>query len=321
MRLSICLCTYNGARYLGEQLASFERQTRLPDELVVCDDGSSDGTRDILVAFRERAPYPVRVVVNETRLGPAKNFEKAIGLCTGDLIALSDQDDVWLPERLALGEAALAADSGAGLAFSDATIVDEALRPLGYGLWDAIAFAPEEQVRVRGGDAMPVLLRHQVVTGMTMTFRATLRPWVLPIPPSWIQDGWIALLVAATGRLLPIAQPLVLYRQHVGSRIGAARMGWRELLRRARRPGVGSGLATDVERFRAAREHLQAAAGVPLRAGAAAGLDDMLAHLEVRNSLERPRLKRLVPVLREAATGRYQRYSRGAQSVAQDLFW
>jgi len=320
-RLSVALCTYNGARHLGEQLASLERQTRAPDELVVCDDGSSDGTLPILDALRERVPYPVRVVVNATRLGPTKNFEQAIGLCTGDLIALSDQDDVWLPERLALGEAALAADAGAGLAFSDATMADEALRPLGYDLWDAITFTEEEQARVRGGDAVPVLLRHQVVTGATMTFRAALRPAVLPVPPCWIHDGWIAFLAAATGRLVPLPEPLVLYRQHDRNLIGARRRGLLDLIRSARRPGAGAGLLTDLERFRAVRDWL-ARPDVPLvREDACSRIDDAIAHLEVRARLDRPRLRRVWPVLREATTGRYRRYSRGAQSVVQDLLW
>lgn len=320
-RISVALCTCDGERYLPEQLASLERQSRPPDELVVSDDGSNDGTPEIVAAFRDRAPFPVHLSVNPARLGPAGNFGRAISLCTGDLIALCDQDDVWLPEKLARGERALDEAPGAAVAFADAAVVDEELRPLGYGLWDALGFTPAEQARMREGEALPVLLRHQVVTGMTMMFRASLRPLVLPIPPSWIQDGWIALLVAATGSLVLVAERLVLYRQHAGNRIGAARMGWLDLLRHARRPGAGAGLATDLARFRAARERLGIAVGASVRQGAAAHLDDMIAHLEVRSGLARPRFKRLVPVLREASTGRYGRYSRGLLSVGQDLFW
>ncbi len=94
-------------RCLEPQLASLLAQTRLPDELVACDDGSTDGTVSILEAFARRAPFPVRIERNDVRLRSTRNFEKAIGLCTGDLIATSDQDDVWLPEKLALCEAAI----------------------------------------------------------------------------------------------------------------------------------------------------------------------------------------------------------------------
>ena len=124
-RISVAMCTYNGAHFLAPQLESFVVQSRLPDELVVCDDGSSDDTVAILQAFARRAPFRVRIEVNDVTLRSTKNFEKAIGLCTGDLIATSDQDDVWLPEKLALCEAAFARDPHIGLVFSDAEIVEE----------------------------------------------------------------------------------------------------------------------------------------------------------------------------------------------------
>ena len=80
MKLSVAMCTYNGARYLQEQLESIAAQTRLPDELVVCDDCSSDGTRAILEEFKARVTFPVRLYFNEQNLRVWKNFEKAISL-------------------------------------------------------------------------------------------------------------------------------------------------------------------------------------------------------------------------------------------------
>src|SRR5213080_381833 len=98
--LSVALCTYNGAAYLGEQLDSIVAQSRPPDELVVCDDGSTDETVEVLETFLAEAPFPVRLQRNEANLGFVKNFEQAISLCTGDFVALSDQDDVWMPGKL-----------------------------------------------------------------------------------------------------------------------------------------------------------------------------------------------------------------------------
>jgi len=92
--ISIALCTYNGEAYLSDQLASIVKQTQQPDELIACDDGSTDNTLQILDQFSGEAPFPVRVYLNQQRLGPTKNFEKAISLCSGDFIFLSDQDDV-----------------------------------------------------------------------------------------------------------------------------------------------------------------------------------------------------------------------------------
>ncbi len=318
-RISVALCTYNGERFLDAQLASIEAQTRLPDEVVACDDRSNDNTVAVLRAFQDRAPFPVRVVSNDTRLGATGNFEKAIKLCTGDLIALADQDDVWLPEKVARSETALAAQPGVGPVFSNAKVVDETLRPLGYNLWEAIGFSAGQQDLVRGGRALPVLLYHQVVTGATMTFRADLRPFVLPIPRDWVHDGWIAFLVAATGQLALVQESLILYRQHRGNQIGGRRRGFFELLRRARRPHGGRGFVRDLARFRVARAKLSAP-GVRLRDPATlVAIDDLVAHLMIRTSLGRSRLGRLGPVLREARTGRYGRYSLGIVSVAQDL--
>src|SRR6266567_6944512 len=106
-RISVAMCTYNGARFLREQLESIAAQSRLPDELVVCDDGSTDETVETIKAFVGRAPFAVRLEINSKNLGSTKNFEKAIGLCEGEIIALADQDDVWKPQKLAVLEATL----------------------------------------------------------------------------------------------------------------------------------------------------------------------------------------------------------------------
>ena len=133
--ISIALCTYNGEKFLQAQLDSIEQQTLLPDELVVCDDCSSDGTIDILEKFRKRASFPVHIHPNKINLGSTQNFEKTIRLCTGDIIALSDQDDVWRPNKLERLKDALQANPDAGYVFSDAELVDEHLLPLGCRLW------------------------------------------------------------------------------------------------------------------------------------------------------------------------------------------
>src|SRR6266436_7212118 len=116
-RISVAMCTYNGARFLPRQLESIATQTRLPDELVVCDDGSSDESVAIVRWFANSAPFTVRLEINERNLGSTKNFGKAIGLCEGDIIALADQDDVWKPLKLAVLETALKNYLEAGYVF------------------------------------------------------------------------------------------------------------------------------------------------------------------------------------------------------------
>ena len=97
--ISVAMCTYNGDKYLWEQLQSIASQTRFPHELVICDDRFTDSTTDIIRDFTGSAPFPVRLHINPANLGAAakgitRNFEQASRLCTGDLIAFCDQDDV-----------------------------------------------------------------------------------------------------------------------------------------------------------------------------------------------------------------------------------
>src|SRR5919199_6162917 len=119
-RVSVAMCTYNGERYLQEQLDSIAAQTCLPDELVVCDDRSSDRTLEIIQIFKSKVSFPVHLHINPENLGTIKNFEKAISLCTGDIIVLSDQDDVWKPHKVETILQAFAKNTKAGYVFSNA---------------------------------------------------------------------------------------------------------------------------------------------------------------------------------------------------------
>ena len=97
--VSVAMCTYNGAKYLSEQLDSIITQNLSPTEIVICDDISEDNTWDILQDYQAKYPAVIKLYRNERRLGIVKNFEKALNLCTGDIIFLSDQDDIWLRDK------------------------------------------------------------------------------------------------------------------------------------------------------------------------------------------------------------------------------
>ena len=225
MKLSVAMCTYNGARYLQEQLASLAAQTRLPDEVVVCDDCSSDNTREILETFKAQAPFPVRLYFNETNLKVWSNFGKAIELCEGEIIALCDQDDVWHPEKLSLIESAFAAAPQAGMVFSDLEVMDETMRELGCRAWqcEGVEFGLREQRMFAQKKAFDVLLSRNVVTGCAMAFRGEFKRLLLPIPPSdtcLFHDYWIALVLSLVSEVAIIEKPLVKYRVHASQQIG-----------------------------------------------------------------------------------------------------
>src|SRR5690348_14254665 len=98
--ISVAMATYNGARFVTEQLDSIAGQTQLPVEVVICDDRSTDETVSILESFAAKAPFRVTLHRNDEQLGYRLNFKKAVSFCTGDLIAFCDQDDVWHPDKL-----------------------------------------------------------------------------------------------------------------------------------------------------------------------------------------------------------------------------
>jgi glycosyltransferase involved in cell wall biosynthesis len=323
-RISVALCTFNGGAFLRAQLDSLLAQTRAPAELVVRDDGSTDDTLDVLGQFT--APFPVHVHRNVERLGPAQNFAAAIAACTGDLIACCDQDDVWLPHKLAtLGEP-FDRRPDLGFAFSDAEAVDAAGRPLGYRLWDSVGFTPRRR-RQFADDSFPVLVRQNVVTGATLMFAARLRPLVLPVPAGWMHDGWIALLAAATDAGgVAVPEPLVRYRQHASQAVGAERLSLGRQIRTARQMSrtVFDEQATAYELVlrRLADWHMIAGPQdhIAIRSfGMFDLLREKVAHCRTRSAIrlrERPRLPASV---RELLSLRYARFSLGWKSFAQDL--
>jgi glycosyltransferase involved in cell wall biosynthesis len=321
-RISVALCTYNGGRYLGAQLDSILAQNRQPFELVVCDDRSSDDTLAIVERFRERAPFPVRIESNPETLGSTKNFEKAISLCTGDLIATCDQDDVWFPEKLASNEAALVAEPGRGLAFSDASVVDEALQPMGHTMWQSIEFGRLDRRRVRDGKAFEVLLRRWLVTGATMMFRAEFLPYVLPIPANWIHDGWIAFIIGAMAPVGLVEQPLVKYRQHAAQQIGGKKLGWRELYQKAREIGP-SHYRLAYERFILARERLQAFSTKLSNPAFVAMVEGKVRHQKRRLDISesKSRVLRVLWTLDELLRGGYTRFSPNSRHFIKDMFF
>jgi hypothetical protein len=320
--ISIAMCTYNGDAYVCDQLDSFLGQTQQPDELVVCDDGSADNTLQILEQFTEEAPFPVRVYQNEQRLGATKNFERALRLCKGDFVFLSDQDDVWLPQKVAMLSQALRSDPDAGYVFSDALVVDEMLRPLGYTMWQSIGFTQAQRRRFSQGRQLGVLLKHNVVTGATMAFRAEPRSIILPIPSESVHDEWIALLASSSGMHgVIVQQPLVKYRQHPEQLLGGRKVSF-----------VGQGkeaALTRGEPFESRLHHEEVKCSQALHRLALRGkvdkrvrqlFDAKIEHIRVRQCIHnRPRRTRLLDVGRECLTLRYNRFSFGWKSIARDL--
>jgi len=173
----------------------------------------------IVREFAASVSYPVRIFENEHNLGFVANFERAIRLCNGDLITLSDQDDIWYPIRLERSEQEFTEHPEAGLVFSDADIIDDQDELVGMRLWPNFGFAGERKQRLLAGD-YTVLVKNRFVTGATVMFRSRLRESCLPFGPGWLHDEWIAPTAAAVADLRPIDLPLIRYRKHISQQVG-----------------------------------------------------------------------------------------------------
>jgi glycosyltransferase involved in cell wall biosynthesis len=207
------MCTYNGEKYLAEQLESILRQTRPPDELVVSDDGSTDSTLQILEQFRARAPFPVIVSRNSATLGTHGNFLECVDRCHGDLIAFSDTDDVWLPTKLEMAYRLLAVDPEITLVVHPVMCTDAELRPTGYlsPVTRRFGVFSHDQLEVWYG-----------IGGMAQMFRAAplrrflrrervLSQWH-PGPAPY--DEWVGFLASIHGKTAVLRQYQVLHRRH-----------------------------------------------------------------------------------------------------------
>lgn len=319
MKISVALCTYNGERFLKQQLQSIAAQERQPDELVICDDCSADNTVRIAERFASTAPFLVKVYRNAQNFGSTKNFEKAIRLCDGDVIALSDQDDVWRRDKLSIMEHTFSERQNVGLVFADAEVVDAELRLNGYRLWEAISFTPNEQKQVAAGHPSRVLLKHNVVTGAVMAFRSAFKDLILPIPESWVHDGWIALLISFIADLAPISQPLIMYRQHGSNQIGAKKVS---LSSRVFRRNDQRGFRLRQQQLEDVLARIEDSCTVDVRSRAREMLRSAISHYSVRATLcGRRRVRRVGTVVQELINLNYFRYSSGLLSAIKDFLW
>lgn len=207
--ISIAMATYNGEKYLREQLDSILAQTVQDFELIVCDDCSTDSTMLILNEYANRDSR-IKVFENEQNLGFKMNFERVISLCKGDYIALSDQDDIWLPEHLEvllsnIGENILIC-ANSRLIDKDGNLLHQNMKPAHFFV---SAYADKQFLQ---------LLHTNFVQGCTAMFKSSLIKKVLPIPnePSY-HDYWIALVAVLHGTIRYIPDVIVLYRQHEGT--------------------------------------------------------------------------------------------------------
>ena len=315
---SVVVCTYRGARYLPDQLGSIFAARPGCAELILVDDASGDDT--LAVASRAIDDWGGRAIVevNPVNLGSLRSFEKGLRLATGPLIFLADQDDVWRADKPARMLAAFAARPDLLLLHSDARIVDDAARPLGYTVLQAIEASLDERSTIHHGDAFDAFVRRNLATGATIAFRRELLDAALPIPDGWVHDEWLATIASAIGRVDFLDEPLIDYRQHASNQIGARKLSWRMRVEKAFGKS-GDYYARQLVRAEALLERL-VALGPRVPPDRLDKVRRKLLHLKARAALPRNRLARLWPIAGQWLSGGYRRYSTGMKSIVRDLF-
>lgn len=206
--VSIAMATYNGEKYLRELLDSLYNQTRLPDEVVVTDDCSTDRTSDILEEYHQK--YGLKYCINEKSLGVTKNFEKALSLTSGDYIMICDQDDVWLKNKIELSLSKileLGQDNMPGLICGQVIDVDKNLNVI---IDKKLHTTLNWEANIWGMDCQ----------GCTIMMNRKLKEMIIPIPLGVPYDGYIAKIAALCGFWFNIGDSLLLYRRHEGNVTG-----------------------------------------------------------------------------------------------------
>jgi glycosyltransferase involved in cell wall biosynthesis len=220
--ISIAMATYNGEKYLKEQMDSIYNQSHKPYEVVVCDDGSTDNTVDILSEYIDK--HGLKLFRNTQRLGYIKNFERAISICQGEYIALSDQDDIWLPNKL---EILINNIKDQLLISTDALIVNSENEVIHE------SYAHFANLQIIKNEELLYYIFHPFVTGCTSLFKKDLAQRSMPFPDFIPHDFWLALHAKKNNGLLYSPQKLIRYRQHSSNTIGATpknrKIRWRNI--------------------------------------------------------------------------------------------
>jgi len=200
--ISVALSTFNGARYLREQIDSVLAQSGVSIEIVVADDGSSDQTPAILADYAARDAR-LRWQVNERNLGPTASFERAMALCAGAYIAPCDQDDVWHPDKLARLHAAM---GDCDLVYCDSEYIDPDGNSLGRRVSDG-------STMLAGTSPLTFLFANSV-SGHACLLRRDLFERSRPFPELAYHDWWLALCAAGRNGVRYLDEPLVSFRRH-----------------------------------------------------------------------------------------------------------
>ena len=222
MKISVAFIVYNGAKYMRTQLDSILAQTHKVDEIIVCDDASSDTTKEILEEYKKSYPDLFFLHYNNKNIGPTKNIEKAIQACTGDIILLADQDDYWETNKVeTIFEWFEANPTMKGLFTNGSLMNSKGELDNKYSLWDTMSF-PYKDIKNNNDLKLYINTVENSVTGASLAILNNL-PFLkkpFPVIKHLVHDRWIAMNLAENNSLGILEDKLIRYRIHSAQAIG-----------------------------------------------------------------------------------------------------
>lgn len=323
MSCGIALCTCNGAKFLRKQLDSIISQTVLPNEIVISDDCSDDGSWDILQKWVENIvkshDIAVTLTQNTNRLGVVRNFEQACSRINAEVIFLCDQDDLWKNikiERL-LYEFL---NPNVILAHSDADLIDGNFKNLGLTLFETLRFSKREKLLIKNNSFFEIYCRRNLVTGATTAFRRNLLSVAKPFPSDWLHDEWLAAIAVICGRVSMVPECLILYRQHDTNTVGAIKNLGDYLshgVRRLRETSRNDFLKKRVRRLELWLARIESLDGEHIKEKLY--IQEAIKHFQIRSQMEENQVSRFIGIWREWRSGRYERFSGWGRGVLRDF--
>lgn len=310
MSYSIVLCTYNGEKYIKEQLDSFANQTILPDELVICDDGSKDKTLEIINKFKTNSPFEIKVIVNKINVGVTKNFENACKNAVYDIIFFSDQDDIWFPSKAEKILKAFEQNSDKNVVFTDAILFDEkGEKPV--SCLESFGFIGKKK-RVYDKSQLRAILMGWFCTGATMAAKRDFIMGIMPFPSALLHDQWISFLASINGKLLSIEESLIKYRQHNCQIVGAKQLSLSEKI------SCDSNFEKQISIYKLIKENLIKR---QYREEAVSLLDGKIEFLQNRNKVKNANyISGFFIAIKVYSKGLYSKYSdKPLKSLAKDV--
>ena len=315
--ISVAIATFNGKNFLPAQLDSILAQSVAVDEIVICDDNSTDGTGEILADYQRKYPGKFRIFHNPENLGCAGNFEKALSFCNGGIIFLADQDDVWKVDKVEKMLKCFSTPQILGV-YSDSLVVNSQLEPLGQTHLEIRGFSPALLAKT---PQFKNFVRRVPPAAHDMAIRRSALKYLLPFPklPN-VHDSFIGVTIAALNGWEMIPESLTLFRQHDKNASGSGKKssGIAEQLKAAKQSAKSDSFAWNAKLHAFVFARLKDA----LDDENEALLKARIAHSQNRSNMGKCNcFRRMFLIGCELCSGNYFRFARGLKSVIQDLFF